>query len=87
MKIIQKVGSDWQTVALALRFDYSVIRTIEYDYPHMTEKACEKMFERWLNGEVCEESITWERLAQALDEAKHGTLAKKIKQLFSLDSY
>ena len=69
-------------VALALRFDYSVIRSIERDSLHVTEDACEEMFERWLNGEACE-PVTWERLVQALDEAEHATLARKVWSHFS----
>ena len=81
MKVIKKVAVDWTKVALCLEFDSSVIRVIEYDYPHMTERACEEMFERWLSGEACQ-PITWKRLIQALNDAEHGVLAQKLKKSF-----
>ena len=78
MKIVQKLSVDWQRVATILGFDHSVLTTIEYDYPHMTEKACEEMFHRWLNGEAGG-IVTWERLIEALNDAGHSELARKTK--------
>jgi len=46
VRIIQKLGVNWSKVASSLRFDYSVLETLEYDYRGYTEKACEEMFRR-----------------------------------------
>lgn len=80
MKIIQKLGVDWTKVASSLQFEYSVVSTIEFDYSHRTEQACEQMFHRWLNGEACE-TITWERLIEAFYDSEHAVLADKVKKM------
>lgn len=79
VRIIQKIGIAWQRVALSLGFDHSVLDTIQYDHPHRTEAACTEMLKRWLNREACE-AITWQRLLEALEDAEHSELAKKLKQ-------
>ena len=81
LKIIQKVGVAWQKVAYSLHFDLSVVRTIEHDY-RRTEEACEEMFSRWLSGEACED-ITWKRLIEALEDAEHAELARRVRSWLS----
>ena len=74
---------DWTRLAcIGLEFDDSVIQTIEYDYPHMTERPCEEMFRRWLRGEGCQ-PVTWERLLEGINDSEYGELARKIRKLFS----
>ena len=79
VRIVQKLSVDWQRLATFLGFDHSVLTTIEYDYPHMTEKACEEMFRRWLNGEAGG-VITWGHLIEALKDAERSELAKTIQK-------
>ena len=74
MKIVQKLSVDWQRVAIFLGFDHSVLTTIEYDYPHMTEKACEEMFRRWLSGEAPNDYPKWTNILMMMRIVDIATL-------------
>ena len=79
LKIIQRIGLNWQKVAYRLKFSHEVVETIENDH-HKTEKACEDMLRRWLNGEALEVKITWEVLIEAICDAELSELGGRVKE-------
>ena len=82
LRIAHTVGADWQQLGLALHFDHNLIRSIERDNPLRTRECCLDLLGRWLNGEACQ-PITWARLIQALKDAEHSTLARKLERFFT----
>ena len=83
LRIIQGIGINWQKVAYCLHFSHEVVETIENDHCHKTEKACEEMLRRWLNGEALEvNDITWEVLIEAICDAELSELGGRVKELF-----
>ena len=82
-KIIEKVGVQWEDLAYRLEFDRSVVATIKENFSgrdRRTERCCQDMLHRWLDGEACQ-PVTWGRLVQALRDINMGRLAGKIDSL------
>ncbi len=82
-KIIEKVGVNWERLALRLEFDHCVIATIKENFSgrdRRIERCCQDMLCRWLDGEACQ-PVTWGRLVQALREIEMGILAEEVDKL------
>ncbi len=82
-KIIEKVGVDWENLALRLEFDYCVIETIKDNHSgrnKRNERSCQDMLCRWLDGEACQ-LVTWGRLVEAIRDIPRDTLATKVDKL------
>ena len=83
--IITEVAVDWESLALLLDFDYNTIKIIREDNSgrnEKTERSCQDMLCRWLNGEACK-PITWEKLIEAIRDIPRRKLASEIEQLLT----
>ena len=81
VRVVQEVAVHWKDLAMALRFDYSLIKIIREDNKHDScVEACEDMFHRWLEGEACQ-PVTWERLIEALKDIDQSTLGGTVHRL------
>ena len=77
MRIIQTVAANWHDVALALKFEDYVCKTIEKSHPMCCQDCCRDMFGRWING-VGTQPHTWIALAEALKTANHNAVAEQV---------
>ena len=82
-RIMLEVAADWEGLALLLEFDYSVIKLIRENNSGRdarTERCCQDMLCRWLDGEACQ-PVTWERLVEAIRDIPNDKLATEIQEL------
>ncbi len=82
-RIMVAVAAKWEELAMLLEFDYCVVKVIRENNrgrDAMTERCCQDMFCRWLDGEACQ-PVTWERLVQAIRDLPNDTLATDIETL------
>ena len=79
--IIDKVATKWKDMAYALRFEDHVVENIEHDTQGKgCVEACHLTFRTWLKEEACH--VTWERLIEALNDIKLGTMASELAESF-----
>ena len=73
---------NWQNFALHLPGidDYSIISTIEKDYPKDNETAKRKMLEKWLS---LDDNATWSSVVAALKKAREYALAESVRRYVS----
>lgn len=80
LRLIESMGSDWKKMAYYLKFEDCVVENIQRDTVQFgCDESCRECFRRWLNGEACR-PVTWERLIEALRDAKKDTLATRVTQ-------
>ena len=77
VKIVETIAYRWHEVALALHFEGSVIASIKESTFSNVEEGCRRMLDRWREG-GCREPVTWERLAEALQDAGFRKLAESL---------
>ena len=77
--MVEKVSTNWEELALALRFDGEVIRAVERNQHFQVEAACRTILQRWLDGEGLQ-PVTWETLVEALVDIEHGALAGDLRR-------
>ena len=77
---------DWWELGVALDFNPDLLKTIEgnnWNRAHRTEQCCNDLLSRWLDGEACQ-SVTWERLIEALKKIECAVLADQLEQTLVL---
>ena len=68
IKVIERVGSNWEFLADQLGIESHIIDTIKMESHHQVNSACREMFAKWLKGFGCR-PITWRTVIDALDDA------------------
>lgn len=67
----------WYQLGVQLGVTPSTLSTIKYDNPHDVQRCKSEVLLWWLkNAEV----ITWDNLAQALEEMEYRNLADKLRK-------
>ena len=77
IKVMEEVAAQWDGLALHLDFPQGIINIIKNDYPNQTERACQQMFQRWLERA----DPTWRVLLKALEDIDMNTLASDLRKL------
>ena len=79
-RIIEQVSHRWENIALALKFDGSVIDTTRMSCFFQVERACQSILQRWLEGATLDAlPVTWEALLGCLEEVELNVLAKEVR--------
>ena len=63
------------------------LNNIEHNHYHKVENCCQAMLSDWLQGTAGDGpdgSATWERLLEAIEDARCGELAKQVKTALPL---
>ena len=84
VKIVERVAAEFQKVAYALHFQPGVCEEVLATACNSYERACMKIFEKWLNGEGCK-PVTWTTLIEALEHADFKQLARELKNTVRRD--
>lgn len=84
VKIVETVAAQFQRMAYALHFEDHICQRVLLDVINDHERACEKIFQKWLNGEG-RKPVTWVTLIQALEHADFKQLARELKQTLRKD--
>jgi len=82
LKVLTTVAHKWENVALALHFDFNVVKQIRQNCHYQTDQACREMFNQWLDGALgTREPRTWVTLLQVLEkETGNSELAKDLQR-------
>ena len=80
--IIYTVASRWRTLGLLLNISDYHLDNIERNHGNV-EDRCQTMLSDWLQGTVGDGPVTWETLAEAIDDARMGELAQQLKRVLS----
>ena len=67
VRVIARIASEWEKLALALSIEAYIMRTIKRNHGNSCEDACTDLLRRWLEGEG-REPKTWATLVEALKE-------------------
>ena len=79
LKVIEKIGRDWKKVANLLKISSEAVLNIEHDFPNDCERCCQKVLNKWVEGEDYQ-TITWKTLIEVLWDADRSTLAEELQQ-------
>ena len=82
VKVIKQAAAKWERVATGLHFESYDISRIREDYHQQAIKACQTVFNEWLNGNA-RKPTTWNTIIKALEEAELSELAADLKIVFS----
>ncbi len=85
VRLIARVASEWEDVALNLGIQRFVLRAIKRDYTKC-EDACTNMFQRWLLGDG-KGPRTWGRVLTALEGINDNETAYLIRQVLGEHSH
>ena len=80
VRVIKKVASRWEDVAVRLHFDLDVIKCINRDNNHICIPSCREMFSLWLKGKG-RRPANWETLIKALKEAEFSEFAGELQTI------
>ena len=83
LKTIKEIASKWEQVAVFLDFEQCTINNITRDNVSSCEKACEAMFEKWLQGNTSAQPVTWRKLIDVLPLVSYNVLAEELKKSLS----
>ena len=67
--------SDWRTLGIQLKVDFSTLNAIERDYPKLVDRKSQMLYTWILN----KPSATWEDIVTALREMNLNSIAKNIE--------
>ena len=67
--------SDWRTLGIQLKVDFSTLNAIERDYPKVVDRKYQMLYKWILN----KPSATWEDIVTALREMNLNSIAKNIE--------
>ena len=82
--IIDRVASYWRRLGPLLNISEDHLNNIEHNQYHKIENCCRVMLSDWLQGTAGDGSATWERLLEAIEDARCGELAKQVKTALPL---
>ena len=74
---MKKVEGRWYEMALSLGLE-SATESIEMSTHSRADKACQKMFTKWIGGSY-RTPVTWKTLLEALNECDFGLFADEVK--------
>ena len=80
--VVGEVAYTWETVAIQLGVEQSLIAIVARNNPRDCEGACRDVFDRWLKGERSSsvKERTWHALLEALKRSGFGTLAIGLRR-------
>ena len=82
--IINSVAPHWQNLGQALNFTADDIMKIEHSRQGHAVECCKELLSRWLQGAVGDgETVTWERLLGAMEDARCSALAQQLRDILS----
>ena len=84
VKIVERVAAQFQKVAYALDFQPGVCDAVLATVHNSYERACQMIFQKWLNGEG-RKPVIWATLIQALEHADFKQLARELKNTVRRD--
>ena len=79
--IINTVAVRWRTLGPLLNFELSDLDNIRRNNTDV-EDCCQELLSRWLRGAVGG-PVTWERLLEAMEDARCGEVAQQVKKVLS----
>lgn len=85
--VVREVAADWNSVAIYLGIESSVIRMAKTDHPQQCELACTDVFDQWLSWEIGtgNRERTWRTVLSALEDAEHKAFIRQLKtEMFHL---
>ena len=82
IKVIDRVGSQWEELAKALEMGQEDIDMIKTTHGDSDQEACRAMLATWLEGSYGE--VSWTVLSQALIDAGLPELADSLKDVLQL---
>ena len=82
--IIDRVGTRWKRLGLALNISDYHLDNIEHSSHRNVEEWCLTMLSDWLRGRAGDGPVTWERLVEAMEDARCGELAQQVKTALQL---
>ena len=77
--IIDSVASRWRRLGLALNISDYRLDNIEQSSHRNVEDWCLTMLSHWLRGTDGDGPVTWERLLEAMEDARCGELAQQVR--------
>ena len=77
--IIDSVAARWRRLGLALNISDYHLDNIEHSN-HNVEDRCLAMLGHWLRGTAGDGPVTWERLVEAMEDARCGELVQQVKK-------
>ena len=77
--IIDSVASRWKRLGLALNISDYHLDNIEQSSHRNVEDWCLTMLSHWLRGTAGDGPVTWERLLEAIEDARCGELAQQVR--------
>ena len=77
--IIDSVASRWRRLGLALNISDYHLDNIEQSSHRNVEDWCLTMLSNWLRGRAGDGPVTWERLLEAMEDARCGELAQGVR--------
>ena len=80
VRVIKKVATTWEEVALSLHFEASDVSRIERDNHQQSVQASRVVFSEWLEGRG-RQPTTWGTLIKALKEAGLQTVANDLERI------
>ena len=83
VKVIEKVASTWNKIAVRLYFNHHNISRISRDSHEQSVQAMSAVFTEWLEGKG-RKPTTWETLITALKEGEFLTVASDLEIVFGV---
>ena len=74
---MKKVEGRWYEMALSLGLE-SATESIEMSTHSRADKACQKMFTKWIGGSY-RTPVTWQTVLEALNDCDLGLFADEVK--------
>ena len=79
--IIDAVAAHWKRLGPALNFELCDLNNIDLKCRDPVD-CCQELLGRWLQGSVGGgEPVTWERLVEAMEDARCGEVAQRVREV------
>lgn len=82
IRVIERIASRWNEVALALHFDGHIIALVHHDTQGRAMDSTIAILQRWLDGGGYQ-PVTWNTLIEGLRTSKFNTLAEELSDVMA----